>query len=106
MYETSKRLSEGQKLRFKISKLRGERHPSAVAREQKRDLKCIELAPIFVAAQLENPSVSLNQLSKILETRGYLNQNNKPFGVSTLSRYRKRINKMIQEGIIKPPENE
>lgn len=92
------RISKGQKFRLKLARERGEPHYPAEAAKQRRDKRCTELAPIF----LRHANVSLKELSSILAKSGIFNRNNKPLGTSQIWYLRKRINEMIQEGLIEP----
>ena len=94
------------KLQHKRIKESGKKSPGAVANARKRDKFIFEISPIFNKAIKQNPKVTLAELSKILSANGYVSERSgKPYGTSSVGRWRRRYEAMIKEGLLEyPPE--
>ena len=94
------RLSAGQKLRREQEKRLGIKNKWVEAIKNNRDKRCIQMSEIFLAYT----DLSTRELSSELFKAGFTNKKGKPLHSMQVARYRKRINELIKEGLIKQPE--
>ena len=90
----NERISKGMKLHWQKMKASGSLNPGAVETQKRRDQLCKELAPIFE----ENATATLQSLSYLLASKGYLTRNKTPFSTSTVAAYKKRIAELTRRG--------